>query len=148
MKVVNDERTRLVEVIAHPQREAARWEHAAGLLAAQSEAHAGEEASARAALAKTEAHLTAVRDDAVRPLLDRATVDGQAYLDTQSQQDAAWDATRSTGRLGRRADWAGGPPSGGSTRHKRRPTTPKRRHWGAGAACPPPGGGPPRLGTG
>jgi hypothetical protein len=102
VKVVNHERARLVEVIAHAEREAARWEHAAGLLAAQAQTHAHEEASGRAALAKAEAHLTAVRDDALRPLLSQATADGQAYLDTHRQQDAAWDATRSTNRLGRR----------------------------------------------
>ena len=50
-----------------------------------------------------EAHSAAVLDNAVRPLLSQATVDGQAYLDTHRQQDAAWDATRSTNRLGRRA---------------------------------------------
>ena len=103
VKVVNDERARLVEAIAHAEREAARWQHAAGLLSAQAQTHANEEASGRAALAKAEAHLTAVRDDAVWPLLAQATADGQAYLDTHRQQDAAWDATRSTNRLGRRA---------------------------------------------
>lgn len=103
VKVVNDERARLIEIIAHAEREAARWEHAAGLLAVQTQTHAHEEASARAALAQTEAHLTAVRDQALRPLLAQATADGQAYLDAQSQRDAAWDATRSTNRLGLRA---------------------------------------------
>ena len=103
VKVVNDERARLVEAIAHAEREAARWQHAAGLLSAQAQTHANEEASGRAALAKAEAHLTAVRDDAVWPLLAQATADGQAYLDIHRQQDAAWDATRSTNRLGRRA---------------------------------------------
>lgn len=103
VKVVNDERTRLVEDIAHAEREAARWEHAAGLLAAQAEAHAREEASGRDTLAKAEAQLTAVLDEVVGPLLTQAGADGQAYLGAHSQQDAAWHAARSTGRLGRRA---------------------------------------------
>jgi AAA domain/TrwC relaxase len=103
VKVVNDERTRLVEVIAHAQREAARWEHAAGLLAAQVETHGREEASVRDALANADAHLTAVLDDTVEPLLAQATADGQAYLGAHEQQEAAWHATRSTGRLGGRA---------------------------------------------
>ncbi len=103
VKVVNDERARLIEVIAHAEREAARWEHGAGLLAAQTQTHAHEEASARAALTKAEAHLTAVRDDALWPLLALATADGRAYLDAQSQQDAARHANRSTNRLGLRA---------------------------------------------
>ena len=102
VKVVNDERARLLEAIAHAEREAARWEHAAGLLTTQAQTHAHEEASGRAALAQAEAHLTAVRDDTAWPLLAQATADGQAYLDAQIQQDAAWDANRSTGRLGRR----------------------------------------------
>jgi hypothetical protein len=103
VKLVTDERARLAEVIAHAQREAARWQHAAGLLTAQAQTHAQEEASGRAALAKAEAHLGTVRNDAQWPLLAQATADGQSYLDAQSKQDAAWDATRSTGPLGRRA---------------------------------------------
>jgi hypothetical protein len=102
VKVVNDDRARLVEVIAQAEREAARWEHAAGLLAAQAEAHAREEASGRDALTTAEAHLTAVRSDTVRPQLDQATAGGRTYLDAQGQQDVAWDASRSAGRLGRR----------------------------------------------
>lgn len=103
MKVVNNERARLVEVIAHAEREAAHWEQAAGLLAAQAQTHTREEASGRYALARAEAHLTAARDDAVRPLLTQAAADGRAYLDARSQQDAACDEARSTSRLGRRA---------------------------------------------
>ena len=103
VKVVNDERTRLVQAIAHADREAERWKHAAGLLAAQAETHAGEEASGRNALAAAEAHAAAVLDDTVRPLLALATVDGQAYLDAHHQQVAARDEANSTGRLGRRS---------------------------------------------
>lgn len=50
VKVVNDERARLVEAIANADREAARWEHATGLLATQGEIHAREEAAGRDAL--------------------------------------------------------------------------------------------------
>ena len=103
VKAVNDERARLVEVIAHAEREAARWAHAASLLTAQAQSHAHEEASSRAALVNAEAHLAEVRDDAIWPLLAQAKADGRAYLDAQSQHDAAQDANRSTGRLGRRA---------------------------------------------
>ena len=103
VKVVNDERARLVEVIANADWEAARWEHAGGLLATQAEIHAREEASGRDALVIAEAHSTTVLDKAVRPLMVQAIVDGQAYVDAQTQQAAAWDAHRSTGRLGRRA---------------------------------------------
>lgn len=103
VKVVNDERAKLVEVIAHAEREAARWEHAAGLLAAQAEAHAREEASGREELATAEARLSAIRLHAVRPLLAQATADGQTYLEAHRQQDAAWETSRSTGRFGRRA---------------------------------------------
>lgn len=103
VKVVNGERARLLEAIATAERQAARWEHAAALLATQSQTHAREEASGRADLSQAEAHLTAVRDHALGPLLSQATADGQAYLDTHRQHDAAWDATRSTNRLGRGA---------------------------------------------
>lgn len=103
VKMVNDERARLVEAIANADRETARWEHAAGLLTTQAEIHAREEASGRDALIMAEAHSTAVLDDAVQPLRAQAIVDGQAYFDAQIRQDAAWDANRSTGRLGRRA---------------------------------------------
>lgn len=103
VKVINDERARLVEVIANADREAARWERAAGLLDTQAEIYAREEALGRDALVIAEAHSTAVLADAVRPLLAQAIVDGQAYCDAHAQQDAARDANRSTGRLGRRA---------------------------------------------
>ena len=103
VKVVNDERARLVEAIAHADREAARWEHAVGLLATQAATHAHEEASARDVLVAAEAHSAAVLEAAMRPLLAQATVDGQAYLDAETHRDAASDAYRSTGRLGRRA---------------------------------------------
>lgn len=102
VKVVNDERARLVEAIANADREAARWAHAAELLATQAELHAREEASGRDALAIAESHSAVVLGDAVRPLLAQAIVDGQAYLDAQSHQDAARDVMRSTGRLGGR----------------------------------------------
>ena len=82
VKVVNDERARLTEVIAHAEREAARWEHAAGLLATQAETHARDEQSGRESLAQ-----------AVTPLLSQAAADGQTYLDAHSRQDVAWEAT-------------------------------------------------------
>ncbi|WP_445256577.1 hypothetical protein [Nocardioides aurantiacus] len=103
VKMVNNERARLVEAITNADRETARWEHAAGLLATQAEIHAREEASGRDALIMAEAHSTAVLDDAVQPLRAKAIVDGQAYLDAQIRQHAAWEANRSTGRLGRRS---------------------------------------------
>lgn len=103
VKVVNDERSRLVQAIAHADQEAERWETAAGLLAAQARTHAGEEASVRNALADADAHSAAVLDDAVRPLLAKAIVEGQAYLDAHNQQVAARDEANSTGRLGRRS---------------------------------------------
>ena len=103
VKVVNDERSRLVQAIAQAEHEAARWEHAAGLLAAQARTHAGEEASGQNALAVAKAHLAAVLDDAVRPLLAQAIVDGQGYLDARNQEVAARDEDNSTGRLGRRS---------------------------------------------
>ncbi len=102
VKVVNEERARLAEVIAHADREAARWGRAASLVAAHSQTQAREEAAAHAALAKAEAQLTSAFDDAVRPLLDDAAADGQVYLSAHSQQNAARDAAHSTGRLGRR----------------------------------------------
>ncbi len=102
VKVVNDERARLVEAIAHAEREAARWDRAAALLAAQAQDHAREEASGQDAFARAEAHLTALVDDAVPSLRAQATADGQTYLDSHSQRETAWDSTRSAGRLGRR----------------------------------------------
>lgn len=103
VRVVNDERSRLVQAIAHADQEAERWEHAAGLLAAQARTHTGDEASGRNALAVAEAHSAAVLDDAVRPLLTQAMADGQGYLDAHSQQIAARDEANSTSRLGRRS---------------------------------------------
>ncbi len=103
VKLVNNERARLVQAIAHADQEAERWEHAAGLLAAQARTHADEEASGRNALAVAEAHSAAVLDDAVRPLLAQAIVDGRAYLDAHYQQVAAREEANSAGRLTRRS---------------------------------------------
>ena len=77
VKLVNDERARLVDVIAEAEREAARWERAAGLLSAQAETHAREEAAARDALAVAEARLDLVRSESLlssgRPSMVRPT---------------------------------------------------------------------------
>jgi hypothetical protein len=115
VKVVNDERARLVDIIAHAERAAARWQHAADLLVAQSQTHASEDTSARAAVAQADARLTAVRDDALRPLLAQAAADGQAYLDAQRQQ------AQPGMQPARRTDWVFVPPAGDAT-----PRRPKR----------------------
>ena len=82
VKVVNDERARLVEAIAHADREVARWEHARRA--------AGHSSSRPTPTRKHPAGTpwrwpkptpTAVLEAAMRPLLAQATVDGQAYLD-------------------------------------------------------------------
>ncbi|MBF4163657.1 AAA family ATPase [Nocardioides sp. CBS4Y-1] len=103
VKFVNDERARLVAVIAQAEREAARWERAAGLLSAQAETHAREEAATRDALTVAEAHLTSVQCEAMESLLPHAVADGQAYIDAYERQADAWDESNSVGRLGRRA---------------------------------------------
>jgi hypothetical protein len=103
VKVVNEGRARLVDVIAHAEREAARWKHAAELLAAQARKHSGEEAAGQVARATAIAQLTVALDNAVQPLLDQAISDAHVYLDAQEQRHAAWEASRSSGRLGRRA---------------------------------------------
>lgn len=102
VKVVNDERARLTELIANAEREAVRWEHAAHLLADQAETHAREDLAGRESLAQAEARLAARLDEAVQPLLVQAAADGQAYIDAHSHQQAAWDAVHSSGRLGKR----------------------------------------------
>ncbi len=102
VKVVNDERARLTELIAHAERQAARWEHAARLLADQAETHAREELAGREALARAEALVTVVLDEAVRPLVVQACADGQAYIDAQNHEQAAWEEVHSSGRLGKR----------------------------------------------
>lgn len=103
VKLVNDERARLIEVIAEAEREAARWERAAGMLSAQAETHAREEAEALATLTVAEAHLTSVQSEAMRSLLPHAVADGLAYIDAHEHQAAAWKELNSVGRLGKRA---------------------------------------------
>lgn len=103
VKLVNDERARLVEVIAEAEREAARWERAGGLLSTQAETHAREEADARETLTVAEAHLSSVQTEAMRSLLPQAIADGQGCIDAHEHQATAWKELDSVGRLGRRA---------------------------------------------
>jgi hypothetical protein len=102
VKLVNDERSRLAQLIAQAEREAARWDRASALLRAQAQSHAHEEAQASSALMQASAHLTAVRNDTLAPLLAQATADGQTYVDADAREHEAWKATRSAGRLGKR----------------------------------------------
>ncbi|MAY94960.1 MAG: TrwC relaxase [Nocardioides sp.] len=102
VKLVNDERSRLAQLIAQAELQAARWDRASALLRAQAQSHAREEARASSALMQASAHLTAVRNDALAPLLAQATTDGQAYVDADAREHEAWKATQSAGRLGKR----------------------------------------------
>lgn len=103
VKLVNDERARLVAVIAQAEREAAKWERTAGLLSAQVETHAREEDEALDTLTVAEAHLTSVQSEAMESLRPHAVADGQAYIDAHEHRAAAWKELNSVGRLGRRA---------------------------------------------
>jgi hypothetical protein len=102
VKLVNDERSRLAQLIAQAEREAARWDRASALLRAQAQSHAHEEAQASSALMQASAYLTAVRNDTLAPLLAQATADGQIYVDADAREHEAWSATQSAGRLGKR----------------------------------------------
>lgn len=102
VKLVNDERSRLAQLIAQAEREAARWDRASALLRAQAQSHAHEEAQASSALMQASAYLTAVRNDTLAPLLAQATADGQIYVDADAREQEAWTVTQSAGRLGKR----------------------------------------------
>lgn len=102
VKVVNDERARLAELVARADKEAAHWDRVSVLLRHQSQTHAHEEAEASSAAMKARAHLATVRNEALTPLLTQATADGQTYIDADAREHEAWKATRSAGRLGKR----------------------------------------------
>lgn len=102
VKVVNDERARLLHEIARAEREAARWERAADLISAQARTQTCEEANAAEALARADADLSRVRSEVRAPLLTQATSDGRAYLSAVAREHQAREATRSTGRLRKR----------------------------------------------
>jgi hypothetical protein len=102
VKLVNDERSRLAQLITQADREAVRWDRASALLRAQAQSHAHKEAQVSSALMQASAQLTAVRNDTLAPLLAQATADGQTYVDADAREHEAWKATQSAGRLGKR----------------------------------------------
>jgi hypothetical protein len=102
VKIVNDERARLAQLIAQAEEAAARWERAAAILGGQAQTHAREEADARNALRKAEMQLEAARTEAVAPLLAQAALDGRAYIAADWREREAWQASRTAGRLSKR----------------------------------------------
>jgi hypothetical protein len=102
VKLVNDERERVAQLIVGAEQEAARWDRASVLLRHQAQTHAHEEAEASSAAMEARAHLTTVRNEALAPLLAQATADGQTYIDADACEHEAWRATQSAGRLGKR----------------------------------------------
>jgi hypothetical protein len=100
--MVNDERSRLTQLIAEAQREARRWGRAAAILTDQAQAHAREDAIARSDVREAAAHLARVRNQVLKPLLARATADGRTYIDADAREHEAWTAAQAAGRLGKR----------------------------------------------
>ena len=102
VKLVNDERERVAQLIVAAEKEASRWDHASVLLRHQAETHVHEEAEASSAAMEARTQLTGVRNEALAPLLAQATADGQTYIDADVREHEAWKATQSAGRLGKR----------------------------------------------
>lgn len=102
VKLVNDERERVAQLIVGAEQEAARWDRASLLLSHQAQTHSHEEAEASSAAMEARAHLTGVRNEALAPLLAQAIADGQIYVDADAREHEAWKATQSAGRLGKR----------------------------------------------
>jgi hypothetical protein len=102
VKLVNDERERVAQLIVGAEQEAARWGRATVLLRHQTQTHAQEEAGASNAVMESCAQLTDVRNKALAPLLGQATADGQTYIDADAREHEAWKTTQSAGRLVKR----------------------------------------------
>jgi hypothetical protein len=102
VKLVNDEREHVAQLIAQAEQQVARWDRAAALLRHQAQTHANEEAQASNALVQARAQLTSVHYEALAPLLAQATADGQTYIDADAREHEAWKATQSAGRIGKR----------------------------------------------
>ena len=102
VKLVNDERERVAQLIVEAEQGAARWDRASVLLRHQAQTHAKEEAEARSAAMEARAHLTGVRNEALAPLFAQATADGQIYIDADAREHEAWKVTQSDGRFGKR----------------------------------------------
>jgi hypothetical protein len=102
VKLVNDERERVAQLIVGAEQEAARWDHASVLLRHQAQTHADEEAAASSAAMEARAHLTGIRIEALAPLLAQATADGQIYVEADAREHEAWTATQSASRLVKR----------------------------------------------
>lgn len=102
VKLVNDERERVAQLIVGAEQEAARWDRASVLLRHQAQTHAHEEAEASNAAMEARAQLTDARNEALAPRLAQATADGQAYIDADAREHEAWKATQSASRLGKR----------------------------------------------
>lgn len=133
---MNDERARLIKLIAQAEQEAARWQRAATLLAEQEQSHADEEATARNAVLGAEAQLATLRNEAIAPLVAQALADGRTYINAAEREHEAWKATHAVGRLSkraaerRRADAGGEARAASSAVYARWGSVPDTGRWG------------------
>ncbi|GAB3039666.1 MobF family relaxase [Parafrigoribacterium mesophilum] len=103
VKLVTTERVRLTQQIGHAEQQAAKWEHAIAALARQRDAHRAEYAEQQVMVAAADARAADVRAEVAAPLIERATADGTAYIETRERVWAATAARATAGRLGKRA---------------------------------------------
>jgi hypothetical protein len=117
------------------EHEAARWQHALGMLARQNAEHHAERDQQARVVADADAHLADVRAEVAAPLIELVTADGAAYLTAQQQMWHVHRALGATGRFGRRP---GARMAREATELHRAMEGAMHRRWGGvAAACHP-----------
>ena len=103
VKLITTERAKLRQQIEHAEQQAEKWGHATAALARQRDAHRAEYAEQQGIVAAADARAADVRAEVAAPLIERATTDGTAYIETRERVWAATAASATAGRLRKRA---------------------------------------------
>ncbi|WP_447588421.1 MobF family relaxase [Microbacterium lacticum] len=103
VRLVNAERARLAQRIERAEREAGKWERAVAALGRQRQAHRAESDEEQEVVAAADARAGQVRAEVAAPLIEQATADGTAYIETRERMWEAQAVRASAGRLRKRA---------------------------------------------
>ena len=128
VRLVNAERARLAEQIKRAERQAEKWEQVLTALDWQRAAHRVESDQQEEVVAAVDARAVQVRSEVAAPLIEHATIDGTAYIQTRERMWEAQAARPSAGRLRKRAASRAATEAAGEHRATEDAV---RRRWGS-----------------
>ncbi len=128
VRMVNAERARLAEQIEHADQQTEKWGRAIAALIRQRDAQRAESDEQQEAVAAADSRAAQVRANVATPLIEQATVDGTAYIETRQRMWEAASARASVGLLRKRAADRAATQAAGE-HHATEDTV--RRRWGS-----------------